>query len=595
MFEEFVTITVDELGSSGNGVVAHGARRERKPIMKTLARKTLIAGVISGATACYTGMEKDNGPAADTEGPGSAGSGESAGDDGLPPAPEAEHEVGISGMRRLTADEYDNTLRDILFDDTRTSELLLPEDPRNPFDNDFTQQVASQALVEGADLLAADAVARLLADPPRRDMVVGCMPASPGDEACMRQFVETFGRMALRRPLQLEEVDEFLHGSGARIGALDHALADGDFYTGVDSFLRGILQDPEFLYRIEIGTPVQGDGAVFKLTDYEVAARLSYFLWGSTPDDWLLGRAEQSGLSNPQAVRDVAEHMMQDLRALDRIDRFHALWLGYDRMSFSGALATAMRAETKALLERVVFDERRPWQDVFTLDETFIDETLAEHYGLPAPAASDGDWVQYGAGRRGLLSHGSYLSLGGKFNDTSPVQRGLIVRTRLFCQEIPEPDDVDVDQEPAGAICKVDRYAMHAEGGCAGCHELLDPIGFGLENYDAQGRFRTHEADNPDTDVDESQCEISGQGRLSGVGEFSGPAELGQLVVDSGQLDSCAITQLYRFAMGRYELDQLDHAFITHVLERQDGEPFHFDQLLVDFVSSEAFGYRREE
>src|SRR5690606_14979656 len=107
--------------------------------------------------------------------------------------------------------------------------LLLPEDPRNPFDNDYTQQVASQALVEGADLLAADAVARLLDDPPRRDMVIGCMPDTPGDEACMRQFIETFGRRALRRSLQAEEVDQFLNGETGQGGALGHALADGDF------------------------------------------------------------------------------------------------------------------------------------------------------------------------------------------------------------------------------------------------------------------------------------------------------------------------------------------------------------------------------
>src|SRR5690606_30219811 len=157
-----------------------------------------------------------------------------------------------------------------------------------------------------------------------------------------------FGRRALRRSLQAEEVDQFLNGETGQGGALGHALADGDFYTGVDTFLRGILQDPEFLYRIEIGTPVQGDIGVFKLSDNEVATRLSYFLWGSTPDDWLLDRAEQGDLDEPADVREAAIHMLQDMRALDRIDRFHALWLGYEQMSFTGQLADAMKAETKA-------------------------------------------------------------------------------------------------------------------------------------------------------------------------------------------------------------------------------------------------------
>ncbi|HET6585137.1 MAG TPA: DUF1588 domain-containing protein, partial [Nannocystaceae bacterium] len=248
-------------------------------------------------------------------------------------------------------------------------------------------------------------------------------------------------------------------------------------------------------------------------------------------------------------------------------------------------------------LERVVFDEQRPWFDIFRLDETFVNDTLAEHYGLPLPGSDTPEWVQYDSpDRRGLLAHGAFLSVGGKFNDTSPVQRGLLIRTRLFCQDIPPPPpDVDVDQAPVGAVCKEDRYANHRMGGCAGCHSQLDPVGFGLENYDAQGRYRSHELDNPDTPDDESQCVISGDGEIVGIGTFSGPAELGALAIDAGLLDGCVVKQLYRYAIGRQEIDVLDQAFIDAVVLAVGGGEFRLDDVLLQFVGTQAFGYRREE
>jgi hypothetical protein len=568
-----------------------------------IARASTLA-VAMAITGCYSGLGgsgddgADGAGTADDDAPGTADDGVD-GDttDGDVPPPEDPEQVGFNGLRRLTANEYDNTVRDLLLGDEAQSELLLPNDPLTPFDNAYPAQIASQALVEGADLLAADAAARLADDPARRDMVVGCTPTGPDDEACMRSFVTSFGRRALRRPLTDEEIDQFLHGENGDDGIVEYAVEDGDFYTGVDSFIRTILQDPQFLYRVELGVPVPDEPGVFKLDDFEIATRLSYFLWGSGPDDALLDLAEQGGLGTAEEIRATAAGMLADERAVDRVDRFHALWLGYEQMSFGGELAAAMREETRALLERVVFTDQRPWVDVFRLDETFVNDMLAEHYGLPLPGSDTPSWVPYDTEeRRGLLSHGSFLSVGGKFNDTSPVQRGLLIRTRLFCQVIPPPPpEVDVDQAPTGAVCKEDRYAMHRVGGCAGCHAQIDPIGFGLENFDAQGRYRTNELDNPMTPDDESQCVISGDGDLQGIGAFSGPAELGALAIDAGLLDSCVVTQLYRYAIGRTELDELDSAFIEEVVTSVGGGEYQFEDVMLDFVGTHAFGYRREE
>jgi hypothetical protein len=566
-----------------------------------------VLAVALAMSGCYSGLDgaansqgdataDDDGTAGDDDVADDDGESGSTGDGNVPP-PDDPNQVGFNGLRRLTANEYDTTVRDLLLGDEAQAELLLPNDPLTPFDNAYPAQIASQALIEGADLLAADAANRLAEDPARRDMVVGCMPAGPSDEACMRDFVTRFGRRALRRPLTDEEIEQFLHGENGDDGAMEYAIEDADFYTGVDLFIRTILQDPQFLYRVEIGDPVVDEPGVFKLNDYEIATRLSYFIWGSGPDEDLLDLAEQGGLGTADEIRATAQAMLGDERSVDRVDRFHALWLGYEQMSFGGELAAAMREETRALLERVVFTEQRPWYDVFRLDETYANDTLAEHYGLPLPGSDTPTWVPYDIPeRRGLLSHGSFLSVGGKFNDTSPVQRGLLIRTRLFCQVIPPPPpDVDVDQEPEGAVCKEDRYAVHSTGGCAGCHSQMDPVGFGLENFDAQGRYRTNELDNPDTPDDESQCVISGEGDLLGIGAFSGPAELGALAIDAGLLDACVVTQLYRYAIGRTELDELDQAFIDQVVTSVGAGEYQFEDVMLEFVGTQAFGYRREE
>jgi hypothetical protein len=312
-------------------------------------------------------------------------------------------------------------------------------------------------------------------------------------------------------------------------------------------------------------------------------------LWGTTPDDALLDRAAAGELSTPEQVVAAAERLLADPRARDRFDRFHALWLGYRQLPHDDATVASMRSETRALVERVLFDESRPYTDLFLMDETYVDDTLAELYGLPAPVGGPA-WVAYGDdSRRGILSHGSFLSVAAKFDDTSPTQRGILIRTRLLCQDIPPPPAaVNADsppEDPGGSQCKEDRYAMHATGGCASCHQLIDPVGFGLEQYDNTGRFRTHDNGAP-------ECTISGQGEITDVGSFSGPAELAELLVDNQLIDRCAVTQLFRFAMGRRESPE-DQALLDSWTSGFADGGYAFEELIYDIVGSRSFGFRR--
>jgi Protein of unknown function (DUF1588)/Protein of unknown function (DUF1592)/Protein of unknown function (DUF1595)/Protein of unknown function (DUF1585)/Protein of unknown function (DUF1587) len=566
-------------------------------------RLGLVLGLGGLSAACYSGLsggpQQGAGTGSDDTGAGADDAAEAGTTGGQDLDPMMFDRVSTSGLRRLTVREYGDTLRDLLLDGSVAGDQQLPVDPLVPFDNDYRTQQESQGLIDATDFLAARAADALAADPERRALLVSCLPAGPTDEACMADFVRSFGRRALRRPLGDEEVDGYLHGEQGSGGALEHASAAGDFYVGIDTIIRVMLQEPEFLYRVELGTPVAGQPGVFELTQFELAARMSYFLWGTTPDDALLDLAAAGALSDAEQVADVAADMLDDPRAVDRVTRFHALWIGYSILPHGAEVSAAMQTETHALIERVLFDERQPWSELFRFSETYVSDLLAEQYGLPLPGSTTPVWVDYGdGGRRGLLSHGSFLSIGSKLNDTSPVLRGKRISERLLCRPIaPPPPGVDVDApvQPEGAICKPERFAVHNEGNCDNCHQLMDPIGFGLENYDALGRYREMESDNPETEQDESQCVIEGAGEIIGVGTFHGPAELAELLLQDDALQTCMVDQLYRFVSGHSDLDDVDRRFVDGVTESLDRGELRFDALMLDIVADEAFRFRREE
>ncbi|MEM6990748.1 MAG: DUF1592 domain-containing protein [Myxococcota bacterium] len=511
----------------------------------------------------------------------SGGEAEDETGDDVPPTVDG---VGPTGMRRLTRYEFDNAVRDLVRDDTRPSQALLPEEERTPFDNEYAGQIVTQPLVESIEILSRQVAQDFVADAVRLESILPCEPTGADDEACLRSFVESFGRLALRRPIDGEEVDEFV-----ALGS-EYALQADDFNAGIEVVVRAFLQDAEFVYRIEVGTEVPDEPGLFALDAFEVASRMSFFLWGSTPNAALLDAAESGMLDDADGVRAMAATMLADVRARGHVDRFHSLWLGYSQLPHPPALTNAMRTETAALIERVVFDDATSWLDLFTASETYLDDALAEHYGLPAPPDGEG-WVDYGdSGRMGLFSHGSFLSVASNVADTSPTKRGAFIRDQVMCMPVPPPPpDVMTDNPPDGEVgeCKIDRYAAHRTGTCAACHEQMDYIGFGLENYDRAGVFRT-------TDDGLPQCEISGEGEVTGLGEFVGPAGLAELLVDNALLESCVTQQLFRYAMGR-EANPDDAAYLTALSQGFEAADYRFDGLMLELVGHEAFRYRRQE
>ncbi|MEM6990116.1 MAG: DUF1592 domain-containing protein [Myxococcota bacterium] len=544
-----------------------------------------------GLSGCYDGNSGAGG-GTDSMGTDTDGADDGDGDDetGGPTEdpPENVELVPETMSRRMTRAELNNTLSDLMGDATEPANTYLSEEDFSPYDNDYNNQLVSRTLIESMEVLSVDVAERLIADPARRSLVVPCTPSGPGDEACFRQAIETFGRLALRRPLTAEEVDAY--ATLQEYSTENIPEVDNDFYTGIALVISAIIQDPDFLYRIEAGT-MTSEAGVFKLNDFEIASRISYLLWGSTPDDQLIADAEAGMLAEPEGRAEAIDRVLQNERAQRQLFRYHAMWLGYRGIPHEQTLVDAFNQETSALIQRVVFDDASSYTDLFTSTETYVDTFLADHYGLPQPAGGEG-WVDYGEDRAGILSHGSVLAAFSKFTDTSPTQRGILIGERLRCIATPTPPPtVDADNPPGDPddpnACKEDRYlAIRAEESCDNCHKNMDPIGMGLENYDIAGRYR-------ETDEGKPNCVISGQGELPGVGTFSGPGELADRLVESGELERCVTKQYMEYALGR-PLGVDDAEVVNTAFDGFETNGYDFRRMIADYATGDAFGFRRE-
>jgi hypothetical protein len=495
--------------------------------------------------------------------------------------------ASASVARRLSRAELSNVVSDVLGDDGAAVDQYLAEDVYRPFDNDYTVQSASRALIESLEAVAT-AVAKRALLPANRAKVLPCMPSGPGDAACLRQLIERVGGRLYRRPLSEEQIAAYL--TLQKFATEDNADVPHDFYTAAELVLRSMLQDPEVLYRIEVGSAT-GEPGIFRLDDYEIASRLSFLLWGSAPDDSLLAAAQSGSLADAGGRASAAQRLLSDPRARTQLERFHAMWLGYRAIPAAADLAASFSLETNALIEKVVFEQPSSYLDLFTSPQTYVNAQLATQYGLPAPSGGQG-WVSYANDKRaGILSQGSVLAAFSKFSDTSPTQRGIFVQTRLLCNKVaPPPANVNVDQPPSDGdkVCKIDRYDAHRTlDSCKSCHAQLDPIGYGLESYDIGGRYRTH-------DDDHEECTLPDKGQLPGFGEFSGPGQLARLLVDSGKLEQCFLQHFMTYAVGR-ELRPEEASAREALATTFQRDGYDLKSLLASFVSDERFALRQEE
>ena len=428
-------------------------------------------------------------------------------------------------------------------------------------------------------------------DPGKRDRILVCDLASgPG---CVTQVLATFTRRAWRRPATPAELDAL-----ARLVAL--AVSEGDTVeTGVKLALRAALVSPNFVYRIELD-PSPGSKTPHPLTGWELASRLSYFLWSSMPDDALLDAAERGDLADEAKLRAQAERMLADPKAQALVDNFAGQWLFTRALGdhvpdyvvfpdYDPALEAAMREETRRYVADFLANDR-PMDTFLTADWTYVNDRLARHYDLPAPGAGD-DFVKVslaGAPRRGILGQGSVLTVTSYPRRTSPVKRGKWVLDQLLC-EPPKPPPPGVEALPDGPMATGsvrDRLEQHRNNPfCASCHMVMDPLGFGLDDFDGIGKHRTEDAGQP----------IDASGVLPDGETFDGAVELANLLARDPRVYRCMVEKLYTYSAGRppsgpeaeAHIDELTAAFVA------DG--YRPRELILSIVTHDSFRSRRGE
>ncbi|WP_158501514.1 DUF1592 domain-containing protein [Vitiosangium sp. GDMCC 1.1324] len=500
-------------------------------------------------------------------------------------------------LRTLLGWQYRNAIADLLGNEAANVVQPPPDTALNGFDGIGAAQLALSpsaiSRYESSAYLAAQAT---LANPSARDALFGCTPRSVADTECLRGFLGRFGPRVWRRPLTEAELTSWTElGQSA-------ATASGDFYKGAEFLIAGLLQSPHFLYMVEVGAPDPSQPGRLKLTSHELATRLAFFLAGTTPDEALLAAAGRGELDTAEGVRTQARRLLALPGArtalayfFDELLRLRELpTLSKDTTTFPGftpSLAASMREETQRLLEDIVWEREGDFRDAFDADYTFVDNQLAALYGIPGAPTTGFTRVTLPAegGRGGLLGHASLLALLAHPTTTSPTLRGRFIRERLLCEPIASPPS-NVPPLPApnpGEPPKTMRQRLQqhvSNPSCASCHEKMDPLGLGLENFDAVGRYRTNENDAP----------IDPVSTFDRSGTFSGPRQLGGLLRADERAVHCLVRNVFRMATGHVDtegeqapLHQLDETFAT--------SGYRMKELLVELVASDAFRYARPQ
>jgi mono/diheme cytochrome c family protein len=460
--------------------------------------------------------------------------------------------------------------------------------------------------IDGLDVTGDPSVDRLTIEGPigqtgpgdtasRRHIFI-CKPAAASDELpCARTIISALARRAYRRPLQetdLETPLSFFQRGKNR---------NGSFEAGVESALQFILASPEFLFRFEPDPANLAADAVYRIDDLALASRLSFFLWSSIPDDTLVDLAAQHKLRDPGVLEQQIKRMLADPRSAALIDNFAEQWLFLRNVKttspnmeafpdFDDNLRQAMRQETRLFFESIIREDRNV-MDLLNADYTFVNERLARHYGMPNVYGSQFRRVQVAdENRRGLLGHASILTVTSYPNRTSPVQRGKWILSNILGNPtLPPPPDVPELKERADGVKPTslrERMEEHRTNAvCAGCHKVMDPIGFSLENFDAIGRWR----------ASDDGAVIDPSGTLFEGSRIDGPVALRRMLTSRPEVFVGVMTEkLLTYALGR-GVDYYDMPAVRRIVKDASVQNLRFSSMVAGVVRSTPFDMKTKK
>ncbi len=565
--------------------------------MRTTSARLAACLGLAFAGGCYDGLEGgrasggDAGEGADDDA-ADGDAGEDAGDDGPSAAcVEDGPSVGDARMRLMTRYEYDNTVRDLLGDTTSPARAFAPENRSGVFENDAVDHQVSKDVVRQYLDASEDIAQRAVAE--RLSTLLPCDPIAVGEQACGASFVVSFLQRAFRRPATPDEIATFT-------ALFDSSWATYGFAEAVAITIQGVLQSPQFLYRIETVPDGAAPGDIVAVDGWQMASRLSYFLVSSMPDDELLAAAANGELDTVEQVEAQARRLLESEGAKATVREFHRQWLGLGALSSVAkdpavypeldptTFAVDWNENVQAFVEHVFANEGGTMAALFSSTAVFLSPELAEFYGAQGQDPSTGAWTLPDP-RAGLLTQPGMLGMLAYPDGSSPVARGVFVRKRLLCQELTPPPNVPIEPpSPDPNATTRERFEQHSsDPACSGCHALIDPLGFTFENYDGAGRYRTTENDKP---IDASG-EIVGIEDEEAMGPVANAVELSAKLAVADEVQACVVSQWARFALGRAPTpqDECTVATLQQGFVESDGDII---ELMVAIATSDAFRFR---
>ena len=428
-------------------------------------------------------------------------------------------------------------------------------------------------------------------DTPSRQKVFSCYPATNDEEtACAETIVQEIATRAFRGPVSSEEVDgimDFYH----------QGYSEGSFEDGIQQALSRILIDPRFLIRFEEEPEAAEPGEVYRISDLELASRLSFFLWSSIPDEELLELAMSNQLSDPQVLDAQITRMLTDDKSRALVENFAGQWLFLrdvetitpEEGNFDDNLREAFITETQLAVANMI-SENLPVTELLDSSYTYLNERLARHYGINDVRGSYFRKVQLpeDSPRRGLLGHGSILSVTSTASRTSPVVRGAWILENLLSAPVPAPPpgvETNLDGDGSTVLTSSIRERLEAhrqDPVCASCHAVIDPVGFALENFDLVGEWREYDGDSK---VDPSGVLLDGS-------MLDGPSDLREALVRYSDLFVETVTEkLMTYALGR-ELEYFDMPTVRGIMRNAESNDYRFSALVRGIINSEQFTMR---